>query len=102
MFSHSPLPFFLPLQRPVLKLLLLLTTDKFIHYDYDAIRTVVDTRDPLGIYAHRKVLLFERISCVNRRALSVDMYHGGYNTSLLFRLSEEDKTGVYTVTKFGL
>jgi hypothetical protein len=74
--------------------------DKFIHYEYDAIRTVVDTRDPLGIYAQRKVLLFERISCVNRRALSVDMYHGGDNTFSLFSLYEEDKPAVYTVTKF--
>lgn len=42
--------FFLPLQILMLKSLLILTIDKFIHYGYDAIRTLVDTRDTLGIY----------------------------------------------------
>lgn len=81
---------------------MILTIDKFIHYDYAAIRTVVDTSDILGIYAQRKKLLFERIICVNRCARSVDMNHGGDNTFSLFRLFEEDKPVVYTVTKFGL
>jgi len=81
---------------------LILTIDKFIHFDYDAIRTVVNTSDTLGIYAQRKKLLFERTICVNRCVRSVDMDHGGDNTFSLFRLSEEDKPVVYTVTKFGL
>jgi hypothetical protein len=102
MFSQLPLPFFLPLRIPVLKWLLLLTIDKFIHYDYDAIRTVVVTRDPLGIYAQRKILLSERINCVNRRVRSVGINHGEDNTFSIFRLSKEDKPVVYTVAKFGL
>jgi len=65
-------------------------------------RTVVETRDPLGIYTQRKVLLFVSTSCVNRCARSVDMYHGGDNNFSLFRLSEEEKPAVYTFTKFGL
>jgi len=81
---------------------LLLTIDKLIYYDYDAIRTVVDTRDPLGIYAQRKILLSERINCVNRCVRSVGMNHGEDNTFSIFRLSEEDKPVVYTVAKFGL
>jgi hypothetical protein len=42
----------------VLKLLLLLTTDKFIHYEYDAISTVVDPRYPVAIYAQTEKYYF--------------------------------------------
>jgi hypothetical protein len=58
---------FLPLQIPVLKWLLLLTIDNLIYYDYDAIRTVVDTRGPLGIYK-------EKYNCPRESTVLIDMF----------------------------
>jgi hypothetical protein len=51
----------------VLKSPLLLTTGKFIHYDSDAIRTVVDPRDPLDIYTQR-----EKYYCLRESVVGVD------------------------------